>query len=146
MTIAVKPRISEGNFVVLDYAITNRDFTDTSSQAGIPPARTSDVISSCVTIPDGFTVVVGGLQRDRRSVSEDRVPILGEIPILGILFRSRDSSLSGSRLFVFLRPVVLRDADFTDLKDLSRADLMGSTKRAWGVDGIYPPVKPRVMR
>jgi len=146
VTIAVKPRISEGNFVVLDYAITNRDFADTSSQAGIPPARTSDVISSCITIPDGFTVVVGGLQRDRRSVSEDRVPILGKIPILGILFRSRDSSLSGSRLFVFLRPVVLRDADFTDLKDLSRADLMGSTKRAWGQDGIYPPVKPRVMK
>ncbi len=146
LTIVVTPRISEGNFVVLDYQITSRDFGETSAGPGVPPARTSDVIASSVTVPDGHTAVVGGLSRNRSSLVENRVPILGRIPLLGVLFRSRTKGASGSRLFVFLRPVVLRDEDFADLKGISGADLMESTAPASGLDAIYPPVEPRIMR
>ncbi len=146
ITISVIPRISEGNFVVLDYTITSRDFGKTSAEPGVPPARTSDVIASSVTVPDGHTVIVGGLLRKRGSLAQEKVPVLGSIPIIGTLFRSRTRGASGSRFFVFLRPVILRDDDFTDLKSLSRADLMGSTKRVWGPDGMYPPVEPKVIR
>ncbi|MFO7892097.1 MAG: secretin N-terminal domain-containing protein [Longimicrobiales bacterium] len=146
LTIEVTPRISEGNFIQLDYSITSRDFTSTPTEAGIPPARASDNIGSSVTLPDGHTIVIGGLQRKRRSRSEERVPLLGRIPLVGALFRSRTRDAGDSRLFVFLRPVILRDDDFADLKALSRVGLARSGKEATGAEAIYPPAEPRVMR
>lgn len=146
LTITVTPRIMEGNFVHLDYTITSRDFAGTSALPGVPPSRTGDAIASSVTVPDGHTAVMGGLTRERRSEAEHGIPILSRLPLIGRLFRSAAKGTGGSRLFVFLRPVILRDEDFADLKRLSRADLMDSTGPAWGPEGIYPPVEPRVMR
>ncbi len=146
ITIEVSPRISEGSFVRLEYSITSRDFTETAPEAGIPPARTSDTITSSVTVPDGHTVVMGGLSRERGSMLEDRVPLLGSIPVLGALFRSTERGEGHTRLFVFLRPVILDDEDFSDLKGLSRPGLQGIGKEVPGPDAIYPPVEPRIMR
>jgi len=140
LTIEVTPRISEGNFVRLDCTITSRDFTGTSMAAGVPPRRKSDEITSSVTLPDGHTAIMGGLVRRRTSEAVDMVPILGRIPILGALFRSSTQADSGSRLFVFLRPVILRDEDFSDLKELSREALSAGALQPVGPDAIYPPV------
>lgn len=146
LTIEVTPQISEGDFVRLEYAVTSRDFGETSGQPGVPPARTSDSIASSVTLPDGHTVVMGGLTRERDSLAEEKVPILGSIPVLGTLFRSRTSGRGRSRLFIFLRPTVLRDDDFGDLREATGADLFDAPKRATGPEAIYPPMQPRVMR
>jgi type II secretory pathway component GspD/PulD (secretin) len=146
LTIEVAPQISEGDFVRLDYAITSRDFGESSGEGGIPPPRTSDAIASSVTVPDGHTVIMGGLLRERGSYSESKVPVLGSIPILGALFSSREKGGGETRLFIFLRPVILRDDDFTDLKLLSRAGISRSPAEPPGPDSIYPPVTPRVMR
>jgi type II secretory pathway component GspD/PulD (secretin) len=146
LAIEVTPHISEGDFVVMEYTMTSRSFGDASTQPGIPPARSSDLLSSTVTVPDGYTAVVGGLTRAHGSHAVDKIPILGSIPIIGMLFRSTTDSAADARVFVFLRPVVLRDESFADLKGLSRSELLQSPKRAWGADGIYPPVTPRVIR
>jgi general secretion pathway protein D len=119
--IAVTPHIAEGDHLKLDYQITLNTFTGAGAN-GIPPPRQTDTIQSEVTIPDGDTVIVGGLNRRNTSKTKSAIPILGDIPGLDLLFSSRTNSHSDSTLFVFLRPVVLRDDQFADLKYYSQAD------------------------
>ena len=89
----------------------------------MPPPRQSNVVESEVTVPDGSTIVVGGINRQDAAETVSRIPILGQIPILEYFFSSRTQTDSTSTLFVFLKPVVLRDDDFEDLKYLSASDL-----------------------
>lgn len=121
-TVSVTPHISEGAHLQLDYSITLNSFTGEGG-GGVPPPRQTNSISSNVTIPDGHAVVVGGLKRQDISQSESEVPGLGEIPGLEWLVGSRSRNRSESTLFVFIRPVILRDDQFEDLKYLSERDL-----------------------
>ena len=93
-----------------------------------------------MTIPDGSTIIVGGLNRSNVTQNIQRVPILGELPILEYLFSSRRTSTADSTLFIFIRPVVLKDDPFRDLKFLSARDL-----RAARLPGDLPVSKPLTM-
>ena len=121
--ITVKPSISEGGFLKLNYGISISSFVgeriETSAGGTLPPARSENNISSEVTIPDGSMIVVGGLTREIDSEKVQRVPILGEIPILEYAFSNRSNSKREITLFVFIRPVILHDDKFEDLKMLS---------------------------
>ncbi|MEN1705971.1 MAG: hypothetical protein AAGJ54_10735 [Planctomycetota bacterium] len=91
--------------------------------ADLPPPRVLNSIESSVTLPNGYTVVTGGLESSNNSDSSNRVPLLGDIPILGRLFRSDQESDSETTLFVFIRPTILRDDRFADLRYLSEQDV-----------------------
>jgi general secretion pathway protein D len=67
-----------------------------------------------VLIEDGGIIVLGGLMSDTVTESEDRVPGLGAIPIIGNLFKSRSGSRQKKNLVVFIRPRIMRDADSTE--------------------------------
>jgi len=67
-----------------------------------------------VLIEDGGIIVLGGLMSDTVNQSEDRVPGLGAIPLLGNLFKSRSASRQKKNLLVFIRPKILRDAEATE--------------------------------
>lgn len=122
-SIKVKPSISDGDFLKLDYSIQISSFvgdrTTTSGGGTLPPARSENTITSSVTIPDGHTIVVGGLTRDINSETIRRIPVLGQIPIIEYAFSNRDISNRQITLFLFLRAYVLRDDKFEDLKVLS---------------------------
>ncbi len=135
-TISVTPHISEGEHVRLEYSITLSTFTGDSGD-GIPPPRQRNEVESEVTIPDGHTIVVGGLHRSDFSETITKVPILGDIPILGWLFSNRSKNDTASTLFVFIRPVILRQDQFEDLKFISSLDL-----REAGVASNYPASEP----
>lgn len=120
-TITVTPHISEGDHLQLEYSITLNSFTGSGSTIAPPPRQTNS-INSQVTVPDGYAVVVGGLRRKNSSDSSPRVPLLGDIPVLNYLFGSRSNTASDSTLFAFIRPVILRDDQFEDLKYLSDRD------------------------
>ena len=81
-------------------------------------------IESTVLVDDGKIVVLGGLLQDEFASNQDKVPGLGDVPVLGGLFRSESRSRRKTNLMVFLRPVVLRDAAQTDELSLDRYDLM----------------------
>jgi general secretion pathway protein D len=66
-------------------------------------------IKTTILIEDGGVIVLGGLMSDSVTTSEDRVPGLGAIPILGNLFKSRSTSRQKKNLMVFIRPKILRD-------------------------------------
>ncbi|HET6427589.1 MAG TPA: secretin N-terminal domain-containing protein [Phycisphaerae bacterium] len=138
-TITVSPHISEGDHLQLVYNITLNSFTGEGAN-GVPPPRQTNSISSEVTIPDGYAVIVGGLNRQDASETVSRVPILGRIPGLEYLFSNRTNNHSDNALFVFIRPVILRDDGFEDLKYLSGADL----KRA-DLPGRFPRSEPVAM-
>lgn len=140
-TISVRPQIAEGDHLVLDYNITLSAFVGASAGPGLPPPRQSNTIQSLATIPDGYTVVVGGLEVLTESTTDQRVPVLGSIPLLGHLFRSTSTGESRSRFFVLIRPVVMRSEGLEDLKYAS-----DRTAEAHGLDNGLPEWTPRIVR
>ena len=106
--LKVTPHISEGNTVQLK--IEQED-----SSPGAKLTDSADIstnkrsIKTTILIEDGGVIVLGGLMSDTVTESEDRVPGLGAIPILGNLFKSRSGSRQKKNLLVFIRPRILRD-------------------------------------
>jgi len=139
-SLTLTPHISEGEHLHLEYAITLSSFTGASAN-GIPPPRQTNTLASEVTVPDGHTVVIGGINRDSESSNKSAIPWLGEIPILEYLFSSRSSNTNRSTLFVFLRPIVLRDDQFKDLRFYSERD-----GEAAGIPGDYPKSEPLLLQ
>jgi general secretion pathway protein D len=111
--LKVTPHINEGNSVQLK--IEQED-----SSPGAKLADSADIstnkrsIKTTVLIEDGGIIVLGGLMSDTVTESEDRVPGLGAIPIIGNLFKSRSGSRQKKNLMVFIRPRIMRDADVTE--------------------------------
>ena len=106
---------------IFRYSIDLSSFTGDGSST-VPPPRQTNAISSNVMIPDGNTIIVGGLNRTDESDSRSTIPLIGEIPLLGDLIGNKSRSASQSTLFVFIRPVILRDDQFRDLKYYSRQE------------------------
>ncbi len=134
-TLTVTPRIAEGDHLNLDYNLTFSSFSGASSDATAPPPRTTNSFTATVEVPDGFTVVVGGLEVENDADTVSEVPLLGRIPILGALFQSSTASRTRTRVFAFIRPVILRDDQFADLKLVTEYQL----KRAEMENTDYPP-------
>lgn len=118
-SITVTPTISEGKHVNLDYNVTLNSFTGSGS-AGVPPPRQTNEISSRVTVPDGYTIIVGGLTQKNVSSSLNGIPYLERIPIIRDITSLTTNSNRDNSLFVFLRPIILEEDKFRDLKFLSK--------------------------
>ena len=74
------------------------------------------IIETTVIVDDGQTLVLGGLLEDTLRESDQRVPVLGSIPVLGNLFRSRKTDQVKTNLLIFIKPKILRDAATTTLE------------------------------
>ena len=124
LTLRVRPQISENGTVkmVIYQEASTVDPTSVGSPQGLITNKRA--IESSVLVDDGAIVVLGGLMEDEYTESEDKVPGLGDIPVVGNLFKSRNRSITKSNLMVFLRPVVVRDAVDSEAFSLSRYELM----------------------
>ena len=140
-TIAVRPQITEGDMLLLDYSVSLSSFVGESADASVPPPRQETSLASVASVPDGYAVIIGGLEIETEGESTSKLPLLGDIPLLGSLFRSESNSNSRSRFFVFLRCSVMRSSMFEDLKYVSRRDLKEAD-----VDSGIPEVRPLIMR
>lgn len=138
--LTLTPHISEADYLQLEYEVALSSFTGQGAN-GIPPPRQTDKVASSVTVPDGTTIVVGGLNRKQFRAAVNAVPILGQIPVLGNLFRSRTEDTSSTTLYVFIRPVILRDDQFADLKFMSERDV-----EAAGLPPEFPTSEPLEVR
>ena len=108
LSLRVKPQISEGGTVRLQIFQEVSSVQDQANPAGIITNKRS--IESTVLVDDGQIIALGGLVRDSTTEGVEKVPLLGDIPFLGYLFRYDTRKLSKTNLMVFLRPVVLRDS------------------------------------
>jgi general secretion pathway protein D len=140
-SVQVTPQITDGDQLLIEYTVSLSTFVGDSSDPTLPPPRQETKLASQATVPDGYTVVLGGLEVEAETDAESRVPILGRIPLLGNLFKSQSKTTTRSRFFVFLRCSVLRSASFEDLRYLSAHDLVTA-----GVGDDLPVVEPRVIR
>jgi general secretion pathway protein D len=127
--LKVTPHISEGD--AIELKIEQED-----SSPGAKLTDSADIstnkrsIKTTILIEDGGIIVLGGLMQDTVTESEDRVPGLGAIPLLGNLFKSRSGSRQKSNLLVFLRPKILRDQSATEAISASKYNEIRDEERS----------------
>lgn len=122
--LRVTPQISEGGYMKLEYEIEISSFQGDPQSPGVPPAKQTNTISSeSVTVPSDMTIVVGGLTQQSNNDIVIKVPLLGDIPLVGHLFRDTRKNERNITFFVFITPKIMRDPSFDDLRLLSRGPL-----------------------
>ena len=114
LMLRVRPQINENGTVKLAVfqEVSSVDESTRKDTNGLTTNKRS--IESNVLVEDGNIIVLGGLIDDNYSQAEDRIPLLGDIPVLGNLFRNTNRKRNKTNLMVFLRPVVMRDAAATN--------------------------------
>ena len=113
LTLRIKPQITEGGVVRLQIyqEVSSVDNTATSSALGLGPTTNKRSIESTVLVDEGQIIVLGGLIQDSVTDTVSKVPLLGDIPLLGNLFRYNSRQHTKTNLMVFIRPYVLRTAE-----------------------------------
>ncbi|HUH30920.1 MAG TPA: type II secretion system secretin GspD [Rhodanobacter sp.] len=147
LTLKIRPQISEGGTVRLQIFQEVSSVADATNPAGVITNTRS--IDSTVLVDNGQIIVLGGLIQDSVNGGVSQVPLLGDIPLLGGLFRYNNHSRTKTNLMVFLRPTILRDAGDTDALTSERYDyIRGEQLHAKPIRGAAPgndplPVLPR---
>ena len=144
LTLRVTPQVSEAGAVKLkifqEVSNVTRDKALVQSADIITNKRS---LESTVLVDDGQIVVLGGLIQDDQQASLDKVPFLGDIPIIGSLFKYETRNRKRTNLMVFLRPVVLKDDKAAASLTADRYEyirgLQGEMKLPW--NGLLPPVE-----
>jgi len=131
ITLRIRPQVGESGTVRMQIYQEVSNIIDQvapgTTNAG--PSTNKRLIESNVVVDDGGIIVIGGLIEDRFVDNKSQVPLLGDIPYLGALFRSQSRTKTRTNLMVFLRPVVLRDAASTDKLSLDRYDLIRAQQK-----------------
>jgi general secretion pathway protein D len=134
LTLHIKPQITDGGILKLqlyteDSAIVAGTTNVTTNPAG--PEFTKRSIQSTVLADNGEIIVLGGLMQDNYQVTNSKVPLLGDIPWIGQLFRSENKTRAKTNLLVFLRPVIIADRATAQAVTANRYDYIQ------GVSGAY---------
>jgi general secretion pathway protein D len=143
ITLRIRPQIGEGGTVRMtifqEQSSVKTDVTAGTSNAG--PATTKRSIESNLVVDDGQIIVLGGLIEDRFITNQSKVPLLGDLPLVGGLFRSESRERKRTNLMVFLRPVVMRDADSANKFSTDRYEMMrGQQKEAQPSQSTVMPI------
>jgi general secretion pathway protein D len=132
ITLRIRPQIGEGGAVRMtifqEQSSVKTDVAAGTTNAG--PSTTKRSIENTVVVDDGAILVLGGLIEDRYVTSRSKVPLLGDIPVLGALFRSESRERKRTNLMVFLRPIVMRDADSSNRFSVDRYDQIRGEQQA----------------
>jgi len=112
--LQISPSISAGNYLKLQVDIQVSSFLGDAQ----PPPKSRRQIKTSVTIPDGHTMIIGGVITDDLTEAETKIPFLGDLPLLGWLFRYTSESTRKVNLYVFITPHIIGD-DFANLDNIS---------------------------
>ena len=143
ITLRIRPQIGEGGTVRMtiyqEQSSVKQDTAAGTSNAG--PSTTKRSIEGTVVVDDGQILVLGGLIEDRFVTSKSKVPLLGDIPFLGALFRSESRERKRTNLMVFLRPIVMRDADSANRFSVDRYEqIRGEQKSSQPAPSVLLPI------
>lgn len=127
LTLRVKPQISEGGTVRLQIYQEVSSVQDATNLAGVITNKRA--VESTVLVDDGHIVVIGGLIQDAIKDGIQKVPVLGDIPLLGALFQYKTRSRTKTNLMVFLRPTLVRDLQRADAFTGERYDYILGEQR-----------------
>ena len=124
ITLRITPQINEGDFVKLDIfqeisALVQGESENIITSVG--PTTTKRSTKTSVVVKDRQTVVIGGLMEDRAEETITKVPLLGDIPLIGWLFKFKSLKKSKINLLVFLTPHIIKESDY--LSQLSKSKM-----------------------
>ena len=135
ITLKVTPQINEGSTIKLDI---DQEVSNVSQAAaangGIITNKRS--ITTSVLVEDGEILVLGGLIDDQLRDSVSKVPILGDIPLLGWLFRSHTTSKEKQNLMVFMRPSIMRTSDAASYQTNQKYNFLRAQQINAGANGF----------
>ena len=122
--LKIKPQISDSGSITLNVVqeVSSIDNSVNTNGAGI--ATRIRLIETKVLVDDGQTIVLGGLIEDKVTEAKYKVPLLGDMPYMGALFRYETQDHARVNLMVFLRPVILRDAKSSQALSSSRYEYL----------------------
>ena len=143
ITLRIKPQIGEGGAVRMtifqEQSSVKPGVAAGTINAG--PSTTKRSIENTVVVDDGEILVLGGLIQDEFTNTNSKVPLLGDIPYVGALFRSESRTRKRTNLMVFLRPTVMRDADSANRFSIDRYEqLRGAQRNAQPVPSSLIPI------
>ena len=146
--LKVKPQINEGNAVKLEIAQEVSSVVPSANAATQGPTTNKRSIKTKVLVEDGQVLVLGGLIDENLNENAQKVPLLGDIPLLGNLFRYRGTTKLKRNLMVFLHPVILRDSaqgalHTNDKYSYIRDQQLAARGRA---DYLLPNVQPPLLK
>jgi general secretion pathway protein D len=133
--LTITPQINEGDALLL--TISQEISNIAQSAAGAVDLITNQrIIETTVIVDDGEILVIGGLLEDVLRESEQSVPVLGRIPVLGALFRSRKTDKVKTNLLVFIRPKILRDSSQTSMETNAKYNAIRDTLQGGSEAGV----------
>jgi general secretion pathway protein D len=147
--LKIKPQINEGNAVMLDI---EQEVSNVASTGNLGPETNKRSIKTSILVEDGQMIALGGLIDDAIEEREQKIPLLGDIPVLGQVFRSRSTEKTKRNLMLFLQPTILRDSVSTDhfsqrKYNFIRAEQLGQRERGIQLmPGETRPVLPALDR
>jgi general secretion pathway protein D len=151
ITLHVKPQITEGGVLKLQLYQEDSSVDQTTVNNVAGPTINKRSIQSTVLADDGEIIVLGGLMQDNYQNGNSKVPLLGDIPWLGQLFRSENKTRTKTNLMVFLRPVIVRDRQTASDIAMTHYDYVRDLQQGYQTDNnlirdknvpIVPPPPP----
>jgi general secretion pathway protein D len=148
--LSIKPHISKGENLRLEITLSRSDFIDFDKNSLKPPNKAATDVKTVVTVPDGSTIILGGMEKVNQTKGGDKVPLLGDIPLIGGLFRSTSNVSSQSKLYIFIKAHILRPGTNLTSEDLiiisrrNRADFEKTETEMQEYED-WPGIKPGVM-
>ena len=121
LRLKIKPNISHSNYVTLKIDLESTDFGTLDSESSLPNLIKRQT-SQIVTVKNGQTVVISGLLKTRKFETFQKIPLFGDIPIIGWLFRNSKLGSTKTNLVVFLKPHIVHSA--SDLAQIYRQKIM----------------------
>lgn len=152
ITLNIEPHISEGELLQLKITMIRKDFRFAGETGGEkPPDTVTSNVETTVTLPNGATIILGGLEKIAQSKGGTKVPLLGDIPFIGGLFRSISNKNTQSRLYVFIKAHIVRPTEqmvgTSDIEIVSRKNRakFESYEKEMQEYKDWPGIKPKPM-
>ncbi len=143
--LTITPHISEGELLRLEVEMIREDF---SKKVDAPPDYTTSNINTIVTVPDKSTIILGGLTKLNQGKGGSKVPLLGDIPLVGALFRSVSNANDERQLYIFVKADILRPDDTIEgsrqLREISERNKVAfeRSERLFQEHKNIPGIKP----
>lgn len=147
ITLRVTPRVHDGDVVRLEVSQEVSSLVSGNVVGASDLVTNRRSIQTTVLADDGQTITLGGLITEDRQAADTRVPLLGDLPGVGALFRSRRDSQTRRTLFIFLRPTILRDAEDVRVNARERFERLKEAERSESVPArqiTQPRLEPEV--
>ncbi|MCE5181703.1 MAG: type IV pilus secretin PilQ [Betaproteobacteria bacterium] len=109
LSLKVKPQITPDDNIIMDLKINNDEPDYKHVTAGVPPLLTKQITTQ-VLVENGGTVVIGGIYTQTQGSTTTKVPLLGDIPLVGIFFRNKVEQDDKSELLIFVTPKILKES------------------------------------